>query len=72
MGCPISPLNIRSSRKFISRVDQDIFCLTIAYVKILFMELEEIDEVMFGDILEKPELNSFIKELPGRSRHRFE
>lgn len=64
MGCPISPLNIGSSRKYISRVDQDIFLFNDSIRQNIIYGAEEIDEVMFGDILEKSELNGFIKELP--------
>ena len=64
MGCSISPLNIETSRKYISRVDQDTFLFNDTIRQNIIYGAERIDERMFGKVLERSELDGFIRELP--------
>lgn len=66
MGYPISRLNIETVRKYISRVDQDIFLFNDTIRQNIIYGTEKNDEKIFSEALESSEIADFIKELPNR------
>lgn len=64
MGCSESLSNIKSVRKYISRVDQETFLFNDTIRNNIIYGSEKVDDNTFADVLKKSGLENFINDLP--------